>query len=1337
MAISLFRLLLVLLILVCCVFPISQVNAQSAEVVPEGLRRLPIGDLGVGLYWQQVRVRFGAADAASDSTIRLVMPHNVEIRDTDGDADLTDEIRLVYDPSSIEQPGFFVSQATVAEMIVIGSSQKTAANGELYIQFPIHFGATTEVGELTYGAVLFDDPTETDLVPGPMLTIIDPDDFADLASTNLVGFGSFFAPGADTSTSALGTLHPDLAGVVATGLPDMVFDNGTGNANNLLGFGDGDDSNDVEYRFFFSTSANLVAVTDSMVVEALLEDGTAYLENEGEGRAVRFLTRDLPIGTHYLYVTSSITGSVPLGRSRGLTVRHEPQVDLIGPDVSDITLDSGGLLDLTGNPTGAGTSAGNLNFAVTDHDDTSEVFLFYSSDPDLGADGVQGGPANISGLKGAEPIVVAQGIRQKEGLVQWDVVDPVLVAAGDYYIYAVTTDASQFQVGRSSKKVAVRHSPFLRLDVLNDQVLSGADTIVTGGLHPQQFVSITWGRSGRDGDRDVDDNAQISLYYSTLPATANRNAVDSLVVPGGAEALRVHLGTTVHQIAQGVMENPDLRTDNMFVWDVWSTVDEMPPRVAETYYVYGIIDDGTSTLLVQLNGGRLNDAGSRLRFEHPPSLRMLHPIADIEIDASRSARVSWEDMDVDDNARIRVILSQEDYGQVADYASILNGTAFVINSEDGTATADTAAADLHEDVEEDFFDVGVKHIADISLDTSYFAYVAITETGSFDSSTLACRSQGKIGIRSASPDEVVDSVFQLLPGVFTLGNNSMSQTFEIRVNAGGQAVDLVQLRLSLDGNLFEASDSGDVEGIQPFQVAPGFSDARVFVNEGTMGEDGKLLLDFTYFDPISPQIEGLDGETTVATFQLVSREEVGPISLQLDADPLTGRVSVLENDRVQVVTPVAREIAQGLLVSSGGVLRGRVALEGRADQTALADVALREVGSYLSIENDQLAENDVDPERQGIQLPLQADGSFELLQVPAGRFDLNLHVDGFLDGWVPNLRLAPGQELDDLRPSSYGMPTDSLMLGGDVAGYFDVDGISKPDNEITLSDWDFVASLYKREIAPEADSMRADINANGTVDINDLTMIGKNFRKRGPRPVYKRASNLPAIVRLDRLSPGKAHTTGDHVDWEVQANGFAGIQALEIELAFDPTHWEPQLLTPRWVGSDILATTRSTSDRFHVALVVKGRTSSMQLEGSILAVRLLRLNEEARDPTIRSVVALDQQYQSIPVENRSQTETSLPAHFSLDQNYPNPFNPETTIAFSVGPEHQGDIVKLEIFDILGQRVNVVWKGALESGTYKMKWDGRDRSGREVGSGVYLYRLQRGREQLIKRMVLVR
>ena len=94
-------------------------------------------------------------------------------------------------------------------------------------------------------------------------------------------------------------------------------------------------------------------------------------------------------------------------------------------------------------------------------------------------------------------------------------------------IYAVATDASAFQVGRSSGRVSVRHSPFLRLDVLNDRVLSGADTIITGGQNPQQFVTVTWGRSGWDGDRDVDDDAQISLYYTTMPATTTADAASN------------------------------------------------------------------------------------------------------------------------------------------------------------------------------------------------------------------------------------------------------------------------------------------------------------------------------------------------------------------------------------------------------------------------------------------------------------------------------------------------------------------------------------------------------------------------------------------------------------------------------------------------------------------------------------------------------------------------------------------------------------------------------------------------------------------------------------------
>ena len=95
---------------------------------------------------------------------------------------------------------------------------------------------------------------------------------------------------------------------------------------------------------------------------------------------------------------------------------------------------------------------------------------------------------------------------------------------------------------------------------------------------------------------------------------------------------------------------------------------------------------------------------------------------------------------------------------------------------------------------------------------------------------------------------------------------------------------------------------------------------------------------------------------------------------------------------------------------------------------------------------------------------------------------------------------------------------------------------------------------------------------------------------------------------------------------------------------------------------------------------------------------------------------------------------ALPRALSLEQNAPNPFNPETNISFAL-PAAQ--LAKLEVYDVLGQRVAVVWEGALAPGHYQMRWNGRDDQGRPAASGVYIYRLQGGTQILAKRMVLVR
>jgi hypothetical protein len=98
------------------------------------------------------------------------------------------------------------------------------------------------------------------------------------------------------------------------------------------------------------------------------------------------------------------------------------------------------------------------------------------------------------------------------------------------------------------------------------------------------------------------------------------------------------------------------------------------------------------------------------------------------------------------------------------------------------------------------------------------------------------------------------------------------------------------------------------------------------------------------------------------------------------------------------------------------------------------------------------------------------------------------------------------------------------------------------------------------------------------------------------------------------------------------------------------------------------------------------------------------------------------------------TAEAIPTAFSLRQNYPNPFNPSTTISYWL--RNAGD-AELVVFDLAGRRVQTLVSGYVEAGPHEAQWDGRDDQGRQVASGVYLYRLVAGEFSEIKRMVLLK
>jgi hypothetical protein len=95
---------------------------------------------------------------------------------------------------------------------------------------------------------------------------------------------------------------------------------------------------------------------------------------------------------------------------------------------------------------------------------------------------------------------------------------------------------------------------------------------------------------------------------------------------------------------------------------------------------------------------------------------------------------------------------------------------------------------------------------------------------------------------------------------------------------------------------------------------------------------------------------------------------------------------------------------------------------------------------------------------------------------------------------------------------------------------------------------------------------------------------------------------------------------------------------------------------------------------------------------------------------------------------------SAPRQLALHQNHPNPFNPSTSIRFDL-PETAH--VKLRIYDVGGRLVRSLVDESLLPEFYALTWDGRDEQSREVGSGVYFYRLDVGDRVLTRRLVLIR
>ena len=98
------------------------------------------------------------------------------------------------------------------------------------------------------------------------------------------------------------------------------------------------------------------------------------------------------------------------------------------------------------------------------------------------------------------------------------------------------------------------------------------------------------------------------------------------------------------------------------------------------------------------------------------------------------------------------------------------------------------------------------------------------------------------------------------------------------------------------------------------------------------------------------------------------------------------------------------------------------------------------------------------------------------------------------------------------------------------------------------------------------------------------------------------------------------------------------------------------------------------------------------------------------------------------------SQTDLHSLITTLDNYPNPFNPTTDIRYSLSKASK---VQIDIYNLKGQNVKTLVSQNQEAGEHYVTWNGTDKTGSSVPSGIYLYKLQTDTEIQIKKCILIK
>ncbi len=315
--------------------------------------------------------------------------------------------------------------------------------------------------------------------------------------------------------------------------------------------------------------------------------------------------------------------------------------------------------------------------------------------------------------------------------------------------------------------------------------------------------------------------------------------------------------------------------------------------------------------------------------------------------------------------------------------------------------------------------------------------------------------------------------------------------------------------------------------------------------------------------------------------------------------------------------------------------------------------------------------------------------------------------------------------------SVQGLPGSSVVFEAAASAFL---ADANDDGNADVGDLTTVIDkvLDRIDLSPE-NFTRADVDSNNTIDVRDAVIIlGGLLHGRWDSSLTSTKFNKTA----SNLYKGEFEITTQGLRFNLTNDSpVKGIQ-IALRLKNQLTITQPDLVFNRAKHMQIPV---QSSDNLVRIVVYNNENETVNTgSGSIFRLPLTSIKLDDFEIVYVIVSTPTNDGVQIPAQKVVAPSGKYPETFALDQNYPNPFNGETNIRFHV-PDVAGNNANIlvQIFDLSGKKISTLVKGEFEGGVYTYTWNGTNNDGKQVSSGVYIYRLQTSDATFTKRMMLIR